>query len=117
MKSSVLVVCALAAGLALTGCKNDAQSGALIGAGVGALAGQAIGGNTAGTLIGAGIGAGAGYAIGNEEDKSKAEERARARGAQDEQLRAENERLQRQLELERENARLRRELQRSQEDG
>ena len=117
MKSSVLVVCSLAAGLSLAGCKNDAQTGTLIGAGVGALAGQAIGGNTAGTLIGAGIGAGAGYAIGNEQDKAKAQERERARGAQDERLRAENARLQRQLELERENARLRRELQQSQEDG
>jgi hypothetical protein len=62
----------LAAILALSGCETDAQSGALMGAGVGALAGQAIGGNTKSTLIGAGIGTGAGYMIGNESDKKKA---------------------------------------------
>ena len=54
----------------LTGC-NDAQSGALLGAGIGALAGQAIGGNTKSTLIGTAVGAGAGYVIGNESDKAK----------------------------------------------
>ncbi len=36
---------------------NDAQSGALLGAGVGALAGQAIGGDTKATLIGTAVGA------------------------------------------------------------
>ncbi len=56
----------------LTGC-NDAQSGALLGAGIGALAGQAIGGNTKSTLIGTAVGAGAGYVIGNESDKAKHE--------------------------------------------
>ena len=54
----------------LAGC-NDAQSGALLGAGIGALAGQAIGGNTKSTLIGTAVGAGAGYVIGNESDKAK----------------------------------------------
>ena len=63
-----------AAAVISTGC-NDAQSGALLGAGVGALAGQAIGGNTSATLIGTGIGAGAGYIIGNESDKEKARQR------------------------------------------
>ncbi len=53
----------------LAGC-NDAQSGALLGAGIGALAGQAIGGNTKSTLIGTAVGAGAGYVIGNESDKA-----------------------------------------------
>ena len=62
----------LAAGvmIGLTGC-NDAQSGSLLGAGIGALAGQAIGGDTEATLIGAGVGAGAGYIVGNESDKAK----------------------------------------------
>ena len=55
----------------LTGCANDAQGGALLGAAIGALAGQAIGGDTEATLIGAGIGTAAGYAIGNESDKDK----------------------------------------------
>jgi len=75
---------AAAAGLAIagmgvfgTGCETDAQSGALIGAGIGALAGQAIGRDTTGTLIGTAIGAGAGYAVGNESDKSKERDRRR----------------------------------------
>lgn len=54
----------------LSGC-NDAQAGALLGAGIGALAGQAIGGDTGATLIGAAVGTGAGYIIGNESDKAK----------------------------------------------
>lgn len=53
----------------MSGC-NDAQSGLLLGAGLGALAGQAIGHDTEGTLIGTAIGAGAGYVIGNESDKA-----------------------------------------------
>ena len=51
------------------GCESDAQTGGLVGAGIGALAGQAIGGDTTGTLIGAAAGAGIGYVIGNEGDK------------------------------------------------
>ncbi|MHC4638026.1 MAG: glycine zipper domain-containing protein [Planctomycetota bacterium] len=57
----------------IAGCESDAQTGGLVGAGVGALAGQAIGGDTQGTLIGAAIGGGAGYAVGNERDKKAAE--------------------------------------------
>lgn len=58
-----------------TGCANDAQSGALLGAGLGALAGQALGHDSEATAIGAGIGAGAGYIVGNESDKAKARDR------------------------------------------
>ncbi len=54
----------------LSGC-NDAQAGALLGAGLGALAGQAIGHDTKATLIGVAVGTGAGYIIGNESDKAK----------------------------------------------
>lgn len=61
----------LIGGSLLGGC-NDAQAGALLGAGIGALAGQAIGHDTTGTLIGAAIGTGAGYIIGNESDKERA---------------------------------------------
>lgn len=69
------LVAALAGSATLVSGCNDAQSGSLLGAGVGALAGQAIGGNTEATLIGAGVGAGAGYIIGNESDKEKAKQR------------------------------------------
>lgn len=58
-------------GSMLSGC-NDAQAGALLGAGIGALAGQAIGHDTQATLIGAAIGTGAGYIFGNESDKERA---------------------------------------------
>ncbi len=58
--------------LMFSGCESDAQTGGLVGAGIGALAGQAIGGDTEGTLIGAAAGAGIGYVIGNEGDKEKA---------------------------------------------
>lgn len=58
--------------MTLSGC-NDAQSGLLLGAGIGALAGQAIGHDTEATLIGTAIGGGAGYILGNESDKARHE--------------------------------------------
>jgi hypothetical protein len=68
----ILMIVTTCWGLALVaGCESDAQTGALIGTGVGALAGQAIGGDTESTLIGAGAGAAGGYMIGNESDKKK----------------------------------------------
>ena len=68
----ILLLVAVSFGLVfVAGCESDAQTGALIGAGVGALAGQAIGGDTEGTLIGVGAGAAGGYMIGNESDKKK----------------------------------------------
>jgi hypothetical protein len=68
----ILMVVAVSLGLAfVAGCESDAQTGALIGAGIGVIAGQAIGGDTEGTLIGAGAGAAGGYIIGNEQDKKK----------------------------------------------
>ena len=69
--SYVLIISLLPVTMVITGCQNDAKSGTLIGAGAGALAGQAIGGSTSGTLIGAGVGAGVGYMVGNERDKKK----------------------------------------------
>lgn len=62
---------------AFTGCASmdKAQIGGLTGAGIGALAGQLIGGNTAGTLIGAGVGLGLGYIVGNEMDKNDVKKR------------------------------------------
>ena len=66
----ILMVVAVSLGLVFAaGCESDAQTGALIGTGIGALAGQAIGGDTESPLIGAGIGAAGGYMIGNESDK------------------------------------------------
>jgi len=68
----ILMVAAVSLGLVFAaGCESDAQTGALIGRGVGALAGQAIGGDTEATLIGAGVGAVGGYMIGNERDKNE----------------------------------------------
>ncbi len=55
--------------LTMGGCQTDAQTGSLFGAGLGALAGQAIGHDTGATLLGTAIGASVGYVIGNESDK------------------------------------------------
>lgn len=74
MKKSKLLITSIATiGLiSFTGCATKTQSGAAIGAGTGALLGQAIGKNTSSTVIGAGIGAIAGAAIGqNEEIKDR----------------------------------------------
>ena len=51
----------------LMGCTKT-EEGAGIGAAVGALAGQAIGGDTGATLIGAGAGALIGGAVGNSQE-------------------------------------------------
>ncbi len=59
----------LAATTMLGGCSDHAHSGALIGAGVGAVAGQAIGRNTMSTVGGALLGAGVGYAIGSDYER------------------------------------------------
>ena len=67
-----------AASILLAGCESKAETGALIGAGGGALAGQAIGHNTTGTLIGAGVGALGGYVIGGQMDKKEQEKAAEA---------------------------------------
>ncbi len=74
-KGVVIILMAVAVSVGLVfviGCESDAQTGALLGTGVGALAGQAIGGDTKSTLIGAGVGAAGGYMIGSEADKKKA---------------------------------------------
>lgn len=59
--------------------RYNTQKGALIGAGAGALLGQAIGGNTAGTLIGLGAGTILGGLVGNavDQDYQAAREAAR----------------------------------------
>ncbi len=50
--------------------RYNTQKGAAIGAGVGAIAGQAIGRNTEGTLLGAGIGTLLGAIVGNAVDQT-----------------------------------------------
>jgi len=54
----------------LLGCTKT-EEGAAWGAGIGALAGQAIGGDTGATLIGAGAGAIIGGGIGNSQDNNE----------------------------------------------
>jgi len=72
--SLFIVVC-----LYLTGCASpgyyNTQKGAVIGGGLGAIAGQAIGRNTEATLIGAGVGTLLGSIFGNAEDQRASEQR------------------------------------------
>jgi len=67
----VLVLC-MSIVLFAPGCETRRQTGAAVGAGVGALAGQAVGRSTTATLIGAGVGAAAGYVIGDRTDRRAA---------------------------------------------
>ncbi len=68
-----LAIAALLIGLLAAGCANtgyyNTQKGALAGAGLGALAGQAIGRDTESTLLGAGVGAFMGAVVGNGMDQ------------------------------------------------
>lgn len=79
MKRILIVLVVL--GMALVGCANtgryNTQKGAAIGAGIGALVGQAMGRSTEATLIGAGAGTLLGSVFGNLEDQRAAEARAR----------------------------------------
>ena len=63
-----LITLGVTALLCLVGCQSGQGNGALLGAGLGALAGQAIGGDTKATLIGTGVGALAGSIFGAEAD-------------------------------------------------
>ena len=54
----------------LLGC-NKTEEGAAFGAGIGALAGQAIGGDTGSTIIGAGIGALVGSSMVNDQEEEQ----------------------------------------------
>ncbi len=71
LKSAAVAVLAGAMGISSIGCESKAQTGALVGAGGGALLGGAIGSLShsragAGAAIGAGAGAIGGYLVGNE---------------------------------------------------
>jgi len=68
MKNIFLVVI-LASSLFLGGCASQGLNGSMLGAGLGAVTGQAIGHNTESTLIGTAVGTFLGYAVGNEVDK------------------------------------------------
>jgi uncharacterized protein YcfJ len=75
-KCRFAAVAVLTAGIGMSsiGCETKAQTGALVGAGGGALLGGAIGSLShsragAGAAIGAGVGALGGYVVGNEMDK------------------------------------------------
>jgi len=86
VKSAAVAVLAGVIGLSSVGCESKAQTGALVGAGGGALLGGAIGSLShsragAGAAIGAGVGAIGGYVVGNEmdkKDKKKQEQAAQA---------------------------------------
>ncbi len=70
-------LCLLLVILSLVGCANagsGAIGGTTLGAGTGALLGQAIGHNSKSTLIGAGIGAAAGAIVGTLQDGNKIQE-------------------------------------------
>jgi len=66
----ILILTTGLTGSILTGCAGNSPqtNGAFMGAGLGALAGQAIGGDTDATLIGAGVGALAGTIIGGQQE-------------------------------------------------
>jgi len=80
-KGRTLVVAVSAAAMLMAGCADmnlsETQKGTAIGAGVGALAGAAIGRDAKGTVIGAGVGALGGYVWSKHmQDKKLAMERA-----------------------------------------
>ena len=68
------LVALLVTGMLVTGCENDAQGNALLGAGLGAGIGAIAGGESSDILTGAAIGGGAGYVMGNESDKKKTQQ-------------------------------------------
>jgi outer membrane lipoprotein SlyB len=86
MKRHTMIIVATLTALALAGCETSEQqqragTGALIGAGAGALAGQAIGRDTRSTVIGAGAGALLGAAVGTATTPRRGEEMCRYRGS------------------------------------
>ena len=82
MRNATIATILIGTTLTMSGC------GTLMGAGVGALAGQAIAGNTTGTLIGAGAGAAGGFLI-EEIDKDNKRKTAAQVAAAEERVRYE----------------------------
>lgn len=68
--NTTLIITTVLTAVSLVGC-NKTEEGASWGAGIGALAGQAIGGDTESTLIGAGAGALLGGLIGNDQQNQQ----------------------------------------------
>jgi len=69
---AITLISTVAAMVLFSGCaETNAEKGALLGAGGGALVGQAIGHDTKSTVIGAALGGIAGAAIGDSQDKSR----------------------------------------------
>ncbi len=72
------IIIAMVAGLGVSACTNtdgsnyNAGTGALVGGGIGAVLGRAIGGNGRGAVIGGLIGAGIGGAVGDNLDRQEA---------------------------------------------
>ena len=87
MKRHTMTIAATLMALALAGCATSEQeqragTGALIGAGAGALAGQAIGRDTRSTVVGAGAGALLGAVVGTATTpQRRGEEMCRYRGS------------------------------------
>jgi outer membrane lipoprotein SlyB len=101
MHTSILTTIVLSGGIALAGCSNNTETGALGGGLLGAGIGAATGGS-GGAIAGGLIGAGAGALLGNSEDEKQ---------NKDQNLEQENARLRRQVELKQENESLRQQLQ------
>ena len=80
MRIQRLLIVGTSLALLASGCQSDTGTGALIGTGVGAVAGAIIGNNmggheTTGALVGAGVGAGTGALIGAASDNHKRQRR------------------------------------------
>ena len=81
MKKGIIALVIIVTGFMMFSCIYEGyntQKGAAIGAGLGAIAGQIIGGDTAATLIGAAVGGLVGAVGGNAVDQSVANQRAEA---------------------------------------
>jgi hypothetical protein len=81
MKKSIIALVIIVTGFTMFSCIYEGyntQKGAAIGAGLGAIAGQIIGGDTAATLIGAAVGGLVGAVGGNAVDQSVANQRVEA---------------------------------------
>ena len=81
MKKGIIALAIIATGFMMFSCIYEGyntQKGAAIGAGLGAIAGQIIGGDTAATLIGAAVGGLVGAVGGNSVDQTVANQQREA---------------------------------------